>query len=910
MRSQAGIRGQRGFALLVVMALLVAGLLFFIVTTLGPGALAGYRTKKTEEALAQARDALLGYAVQYRDQQIAAGTDNAVYGYLPLPDVGSTRNNNAAPVCHLNGNPAQPPLEGCDAARFTGILYDVNGMGPTVVGRLPWRTLGIEPIRDGYGECLWLMIASSHGHVFRTVPAPTPPAMNWDTLGQLDVVVADGAASLKSIVSSPHDRPLAIIFSAGPPLPAQDRSTSDTDDVAQCGGNYDPKNYLDPNIAGSLRDAQGNPEMNAIYFDGSVAKDTSARMMAVATSGIQQDPSGILSPNACPTGTDCPLVANDVGMALTPDALFGTLRKNAQFRTDINALIERVFGCLRDRIAADGAFVHLPGKLEADACYDDAQVPRGYFSHWREMLFASTVAPPPGCRGLLIFANQRNPGQRRSTAPDKADPANYLENGFNLSPHALFASLASGQGVDQDITRCIPENNTAALAIATSPGLQSGQQLASYDPGTHTLTLGRENITTNDGFSESSLFGCAWTPEATAAGHGVRSYFRLRFMGLTGGVGNNGVTFAIVDGERNGYTACGAGGTHLGYSGNNGMAPSIVAPKVGIEFDQTRNATAVTNALNSGRNDPCGISSCGGTVGYSTHSAILYWGNGSNAFDDNVHGYPPTGSQDGMLRPDPLNPVDTLATAPGIDFVDYRPHEDADGDGFKDSYLYHVRVEFTPVAATTVLDNITAAVVTNIATDSPGTTADGVDLKAGNRVLLVSQTVATENGVYVWHGATVPLVRATDADSASKLSDAQAVVTDGLHRGIWRQLNVLADLTKDAQRWQPAVQRFRSEAWIERDSATSSQLIRAMQDTTHSMHQLYSGQAPRLSDTATVFSPAEGSCGTGCPEAMQCGSDNQCYRQPFRSIRLGFTNSQRTQDQRVIISDFFSTWIQ
>jgi len=63
-------------------------------------------------------------------------------------------------------------------------------------------------------------------------------------------------------------------------------------------------------------------------------------------------------------------------------------------------------------------------------------------------------------------------------------------------------------------------------------------------------------------------------------------------------------------------------------------------------------------------------------------------------------------------------------------------------------------------------------------------------------------------------------------------------------------------------------------------------------------------------------------CGTGCPSGQvcgadnycydalyTCGSDNICYGESLRTIRLGFTNGQGTQDQVINITDFASTWL-
>lgn len=804
-------RPERGFALLAILSLLVAGVLYFLVNWAGPDILSAYRAKKTEAALAEAREALLGYATRYRDTI----DPTTVYGYLPLPDLGTTRNNNLGCT-----------NEGCDAGNFAGVAIDV-----TVVGRFPWRLMGTEPLRDGYGECLWLAIAGSHKRV-----QPSAPPMNWDTLAQLDVVAANGTANLASILASAHDRPVAIIFSPGIALPNQNRAAVGGDDVSQCGGNYDVANYLDPDTAGALGGVTN-------YFGGSANNafgNTSVAAKAMTTSGsIQRRADATLWPGACPAGGNCALVANDVGLALTPDALFGAIRKSSGFRTDINSMLDQMVTCLRDEMAG-GGFVpdaiagyaspadKSAGRIQSDACFNTT--PPGYFNHWRDQFFVAKPAAGTfnvtvdgalqACNGVLIFANQRGPGQSRIAALGEQNlPANYLEGvnlasftapGIDFAGPSLLDIVSPTQTVQQDIVRCVP--TTTSMQTVNPPTLvDSGgdtlNPMATYDPGSRTLTLGSENATTGNGVAAGSLFGCAWTAEAIARGQGFRTYFTFRFMGITGGVGNNGFVFAMIDGESNGTGVCGAAGSHLGYSGDNEITPPIKVPKIGVEFDQGRNVGPISTALNSGRNDPCGTSGCGGTTGYNSHSAIIYWGDRALNYDDNVHGA-------GTPPADPRNPDNLAASPPGIAFVNYRGAEDVNGDGTLDSYLYHVRVEVTP-------------------------------------------TRAVNSG-------------------AAELSNTV----------------------------------FSTRVWIVRDSPTDAQLISAMQNTSRPMAQLYSGADPTLADTATVYDVGGGTCSGGCPASQTCGNDNICYRPGLKSVRLGFTSSQRTQDQQVLISNFLTSWLQ
>ena len=88
--------------------------------------------------------------------------------------------------------------------------------------------------------------------------------------------------------------------------------------------------------------------------------------------------------------------------------------------------------------------------------------------------------------------------------------------------------------------------------------------------------------------------------------------------------------------------------------------------------------------------------------------------------------------------------------------------------------------------------------------------------------------------------------------------------------------------------------------------------IAAIQNTTRPMSLLYPAYAatPTLSDTAILYDVQEAACVSGvCPSGQACGTDNMCYRPALQKLQLGFTGSQRTQDQLVEIQDFFTTWL-
>jgi hypothetical protein len=79
-------------------------------------------------------------------------------------------------------------------------------------------------------------------------------------------------------------------------------------------------------------------------------------------------------------------------------------------------------------------------------------------------------------------------------------------------------------------------------------------------------------------------------------------------------------------------------------------------------------------------------------------------------------------------------------------------------------------------------DAVRVAATANVNVASPGTTLDGVTLAANDRVLLMGQTNAIENGLYVYNGTA--LVRSPDADTNAELRPGTAVtVSEGTSNG-------------------------------------------------------------------------------------------------------------------------------
>lgn len=65
--------------------------------------------------------------------------------------------------------------------------------------------------------------------------------------------------------------------------------------------------------------------------------------------------------------------------------------------------------------------------------------------------------------------------------------------------------------------------------------------------------------------------------------------------------------------------------------------------------------------------------------------------------------------------------------------------------------------------------------VANVNTAAPGATRDGVTLVSGDRMLLTAQTAGSENGLWVWNGASSALTRPIDFDTSSDVTQGHLV---------------------------------------------------------------------------------------------------------------------------------------
>lgn len=99
-------------------------------------------------------------------------------------------------------------------------------------------------------------------------------------------------------------------------------------------------------------------------------------------------------------------------------------------------------------------------------------------------------------------------------------------------------------------------------------------------------------------------------------------------------------------------------------------------------------------------------------------------------------------------------------------------------DAANKSYVDNAR------AGISVKDPVRVALQTPVTLSAPGATLDGVGMAVGDRFLAAGQSTGTENGIYVFNGASTAATRSIDADDAGEVVDGSMVaVADGSYAG-------------------------------------------------------------------------------------------------------------------------------
>lgn len=538
-------RRQGGAALLIFALLLVMGALTYFLSNLSPELL---RAQKTSDALAQAREALVGYALTYRDVRDA----NDVPGFLPCPDTAA------------KGGIVYQPGDGLAAGNsHCGSSTDY------AIGLLPYRTLGLPDLRDSDGNCLWYAVSNTFKN------NQNAPPLNWDTQGQLTARSSDDA-----LLAAPDDAnggAAALIIAPGAALVGR------TPINQPC--------TVDPALIATFI------ENNGSIFKNGIVKDVNGNI-------IGNDRLAWITPKEI-----FDRVVKHAGfsnaLAATPP---GQINKLAD---EIKVVIEKQMqddivagGTPASSLPANTASYTQFGKKIGDpsaALSVNDTTYASYFTNWREQfrqvmcssLDAACLALNNGatanCRGALMFGGRTTTGQPRPSTQKPPQPpptdeswTGYLGNYFEGSGLAILNTGATSFSGNAAYAAASP---SADVGTCLFPGtfVSFARDIAAFAAGTVTPTGGGDAVATvttsgtpaiNLGSGTANArSACVWYPTAIPLDSVLRLYFKFN-IGSTSGDTARGFTLALADAATNNPSnttppMCGSeSASRLGYAGS------------------------------------------------------------------------------------------------------------------------------------------------------------------------------------------------------------------------------------------------------------------------------------------------------------------------------------------------------
>ena len=124
------------------------------------------------------------------------------------------------------------------------------------------------------------------------------------------------------------------------------------------------------------------------------------------------------------------------------------------------------------------------------------------------------------------------------------------------------------------------------------------------------------------------------------------------------------------------------------------------------------------------------------------------------------------------------------------------PTPSASGDGVPKSYVDSL------VEGLAWKDSVRVSTQANLNLSSPGATVDGITMASQDRVLVRSQTTASQNGIYIWNGAAVAMTRSLDATTFAELEQAVTTVEEGTSAATtWRQDQINGTIDSSTISW-------------------------------------------------------------------------------------------------------------
>ena len=178
-----------------MLVLLITGGAYLLVSQLNRASGRIDAEKKTAAALAQAKEALIGWAV----------SNLTTPGMLPYPDRRNDGDYDGRSDCPAAGIPTSAGL----------LLGKIPQIGPEAPCLVPWTALNLDVV-DGAGEVLWYAVSRNMVSALGVAPVINPDIMNTPPFPWL--VVRDQTGAII------NNRVAFVLIAPGSPLPGQNRS--------------------------------------------------------------------------------------------------------------------------------------------------------------------------------------------------------------------------------------------------------------------------------------------------------------------------------------------------------------------------------------------------------------------------------------------------------------------------------------------------------------------------------------------------------------------------------------------------------------------------------------------------------------------------------------------------------------
>ncbi|HNP63466.1 MAG TPA: hypothetical protein PKH39_05980 [Woeseiaceae bacterium] len=459
-------RRQRGAALLLIMLGIIAATATVLLLNLNRDDLRTRQLEQTQSILATAREALIDYALLNPDHN-----PGEPYS-LPCPDI-DTSGGFADGEAHTTA---------CGAA------------GVSMIGRLPWRTLGLPALKDTSSACLWYVVSGT----WKNAGSATATMINADSNGQLQLYDIERAAITEGVAAD--DRPVAMVIAPMQALATQTRPGALAG--VDCVPGANPGNYLDADAGSGISNAALGGVVDGVDVLAIVAgarDDHNDRIVSVSRSDIERRlvrradfrdnmRSLGLAAAACIAnyGASNPGGASDKRLPWPATFALTDYRLDANYDDANNGFYSgRLPDIADDSNASTGnSIARILSDCDASLVPGWTAIQMARWQHWKDHFyyavgeaFSPSATTPSNCgncltingsgqyAAALLFANSRLAGQVRDAPPTDTDtkriPGNYLEglNASNIPGPATARNFESGasSAVFNDLLFCIDD---------------------------------------------------------------------------------------------------------------------------------------------------------------------------------------------------------------------------------------------------------------------------------------------------------------------------------------------------------------------------------------------------------------------------------------------------------------------